>query len=298
MGGLGSKVEHTLKKKKTVYTVRQMKKRGERITALTAYDYPTARLLDETGMDIILVGDSLGMVIQGHDSTLSVTLEDVIYHCRLVTRAVHQALIVADMPFGTYHCSPEQAVANAIRLVKEARCDAVKVEGGANRIDVIRALLEAEIPVMGHIGLTPQSVKRFGGYRIQGRQMSDIERLIADAESLQAAGCFSLVLEGIPHPVGRIITRKLEIPTIGIGAGPHCDGQILVYHDMMGLNEEGAFRFVRRYAQLAETVRQSLQRYQEDIRAGNFPSLEESFPLDETIETQLDKIYGSNLKDE
>ncbi|MBN2432359.1 MAG: 3-methyl-2-oxobutanoate hydroxymethyltransferase [Acidobacteria bacterium] len=275
-----------------------MKKRGERITALTAYDHPTARLLDEAGIDLILVGDSLGMVIQGRDSTLAVTMDEIIYHTRLVARAVHQALVVADMPYGSYHLSPEQAVANAIRVVKKTGCDAVKVEGGSDRVSVIRALLAAEVPVMGHIGLTPQSVKRLGGYKIQGRQLQDIERLITDAETLQEAGCFSLVLEGIPHPVGRIISRKLEIPAIGIGAGPHCDGQILVFHDMMGLNEAGTFRFVRQYAQLAELIRRSLTDYQQDIRTGRFPSLEESFPLEESIEAQLEEIYGSYLEDE
>lgn len=285
-------------KKKSIFSLRQMKKRGERITALTAYDHPTARLLDDAGIDLILVGDSLGMVIQGHDSTLAVTLDEILYHTRLVTRAVRQALVVADMPYGSYHLSPEQAVANAIRLVKETGCDAVKAEGGIDRIPVIRALLAAEIPVMGHIGLTPQSVKRLGGYKIQGRQMKDIERLIADADALQEAGCFSMVLEGIPHPVARIISHKLEIPTIGIGAGPHCDGQILVFHDMMGLNEESAFRFVRRYAQLGERIRESLGQYQRDVREGHFPSLEESFPLEEPIETQLEESYGSYLKDE
>lgn len=287
-----------MEKKRTILSLQRRKDKGEKIVALTAYDFPTARLLDEAGLDLILVGDSLGMVIQGHDSTLTVTLEDVLYHARLVRRAVQRTLLVADMPYGSYHLSPRQAVKNGLRLVKEAQVDAVKVEGGRHRIPAITALLEAEIPVMGHIGLTPQSVHRFGGYRIQGRTMDEIRALVDDALALQAAGCFSLVLEGIPHPVGRVLTRKLRIPTIGIGAGPACDGQILVFHDMMGLDPDTHFKFVRRYADLAGAITDGLTGYLGDVRQGTFPSLEESFPLETDIEEELERLYGSDLEDQ
>jgi len=286
-----------LTKKCTIFTLKQMKKRGTPISALTAYDYFTAQFVDEAGIDIILVGDSLGMVVQGKDSTLTVTMDEMVYHSRLVGCAVKSALVVTDMPYGSYQHTISNAVKNAIRLVKEGRSDAVKLEGGRKRTDVIKAILGAEIPVMGHIGLTPQSVNKLGGFKIQGKRMAGIDDLIQDALALQKAGCFCIVLEGIPKSVGRVLTNMLQIPTIGIGAGPYCDGQILVFHDMMGLNPVRQYRFVRRYAQVAETISEALIQYQNDIREGSFPSFDESFSLDASTLKELEEKYGSHLKD-
>ena len=224
----------------------EMKRQGKAISALTAYDYATSRLVDEAGIDLILVGDSLAMVVLGHENTLAVTVDEMLHHTRAVRRAVRRALVVADMPFGSYHGTVAEGVANAIRFVKEAGAEAVKIEGP--RIELVRALTEAEIPVVGHLGLTPQSIHRMGGYRVQGRTADAALQLKADAQALADAGAGALVLEGVPREVAAAITAELPIPTIGIGAGPECDGQILVFHDLLGLTFAPAAKFVRRYA--------------------------------------------------
>lgn len=284
-------------KKQTIASLRQKKVRGEKITALTAYDFPTARVLDQAGLDMILVGDSLGMVIQGRPDTLAVTMEEMLYHLRLVRRAVQTALLVVDLPYGSFHESPRQAVRNAITLVKEGGAEAVKLEGGRKRLAVIRALLDAEIPVLGHLGLTPQSIHALGGYKIQGRSLGDIDTLLSEAEALEAEGCFGIVLEGIPHPVAALLTSRLGIPTIGIGSGPRCDGQILVSHDMLGWSPESRLTFVRTYAGLADAVGDAVRRYAADVQQGAFPSLDESFPLDPAVEKALKEKYGTHRQD-
>ncbi len=255
----------------------EMKRRGDPIVVVTAYDFPTARIADEAGVEILLVGDSLGTVVLGYDSTLPVTVEDILHHTRAVARARPSALVVADMPFMSYQVSDEQAVLNAGRLVKEGGADAVKLEGGERVAPAIRRMVEAGIPVMGHLGLTPQSVLAFGGYKVQARGEADQERLIREAGLLEQAGCFSLVLEGIPARLGHLVTRAIGIPTIGIGAGPQCDGQVLVSHDLLGLYLGHQPKFVRRYAELGEAMREAFSRYAADVRARRFPSDAESY---------------------
>ena len=251
----------------------------EKITCLTAYDYPTARLLDEAGVDILLVGDSLGMVVLGYESTLPVTVEEMLHHTRAVRRGTRRALLVADMPYGSYHDNPAEAVRNAVRFVKEAGAEAVKVEGGERRMDLIARLVEAEVPVMGHIGLTPQSVNAFGGFRVQGKTPEAGEQLLRDARAVEAAGAFSIVLESIPRELGARITAELRIPTIGIGAGPECDGQVLVIHDLIGLSFGHKPKFARRYAEMGEIISRAAAEYCRDVREGTFPSDEESYHL-------------------
>lgn len=248
-----------------------------RITSLTAYDYPTARLLDEAGVDIILVGDSLGMVVLGYDSTLPVTVEEMLHHTRAVRRGVRRALVVADMPYGSYHTEISESVRNAVRFVKEAGAEAVKVEGGERRIELIARLVEAEIPVMGHVGLTPQSLHSMGGFRVQGKTPDAAAQVLRDARAVEAAGAFSIVLEGMPRELAAEITRDLHIPTIGIGAGPDCDGQVLVLNDLLGLTFGPAPKFARRYANLAEIISGAAREYCADVRAGGFPSDAESY---------------------
>jgi 3-methyl-2-oxobutanoate hydroxymethyltransferase len=252
---------------------------SKKITCLTAYDYPTARLLDEAGVDVLLVGDSLGMVVLGYDSTLPVTLEEMLHHARAVRRGTQHALLVADMPFGTYHDDPMEAVRNAVRLVKEAGTEAIKIEGGERRMELISRLVEAEIPVMGHIGLTPQSVNAFGGFRVQGKTEEAGEQLLRDARAVESAGAFSIVLESIPRELAARITSELRIPTIGIGAGPDCDGQILVIHDLLGLTFGHKPKFARRYAQAGEIISRAAAEYCRDVQQGQFPSDEESYHL-------------------
>src|ERR1700726_4646541 len=249
---------------------------SKKIVCLTAYDYPTARLLDEAGVDVILVGDSLAMVALGYDSTLPVTLDEMIHHARAVRRGTKHALLVADMPFGSYHADTAESLRNAVRFVKEAGVEAVKVEGGERRLELIARLTEAEIPVMGHIGLTPQSVNALGGYRVQGKTTDSAEQLLRDARAVEAAGAFAVVLEAIPRELAAQITRELRIPTIGIGAGPECDGQILVLHDMIGLSAGHAPKFTRRYANVSETISNAVAAYAQDVRDGSFPADEES----------------------
>jgi 3-methyl-2-oxobutanoate hydroxymethyltransferase len=249
------------------------------ITAVTAYDYASARLVDEAGLDLLLVGDSLAMVMQGHENTLAVTMEEMLLYTRGVRRAVRRALLVADMPFGSYQTDDREGVANAVRFVKEAGAEAVKLEGGRERRELVRRIADAEIPVMGHVGLTPQSVHRMGGYKVQGKTMEAIDELRTDARALEDAGCFALVLEGVPRELARIVTEELTIPTIGIGAGPDCDGQILVLHDMMTMTFSPPAKFVRRYADVAGTMREALAEYRQDVEARTFPSDAESYHL-------------------
>jgi len=251
--------------------------KAQKITCLTAYDYPTARLVDEAGVDVILVGDSLGMVVLGLESTLAVTLEDMLHHTRAVRRAVRRALVVADMPFGSYHTDTAESLRNAVRFVKEAGAEAVKVEGGERRLELIARLTEAEIPVMGHVGLTPQSVNALGGYRVQGKTPDAAEQLLRDARAVEAAGAFAVVLEAVPRELAAQITRELRIPTIGIGAGPDCDGQVLVLHDMLGLTFSPLPKFARRYANVGEMIAKAAREYCEDVRAAMFPSDAESY---------------------
>jgi 3-methyl-2-oxobutanoate hydroxymethyltransferase len=250
-----------------------------KITCLTAYDYPTARLLDEAGVDILLVGDSLAMVVLGYENTLPVTMDDMLHHVRAVRRGVRRALLVADMPYGSYHISLDAAVGNAVRFMKEAGAEAVKVEGGERRLELIARLVEAEIPVMGHVGLTPQSLHALGGFKVQGKTAEAAEQLLRDARAVEAAGAFSVVLESVPRELAARLTGELRIPTIGIGAGPECDGQVLVFHDLVGLTVGNTPKFARRYANLAETISRAVGEYCEDVRNGRFPSDAESYHL-------------------
>ena len=257
-----------------------------KITCLTAYDYPTARLLDEAGVDVILVGDSLAMVVLGYDSTLPVTLEEMLHHARAVRRGTKRALLVVDMPFGSYHSDTAESLRNAVRFVKEAGVEAVKVEGGERRLELIARLTEAEIPVMGHIGLTPQSVNALGGYRVQGKTADSAEQLLRDARAVEAAGAFSVVLEAVPRELAAQITRELRIPTIGIGAGPDCDGQILVVNDLLGLTFDQQPKFARQYANVGETISSAVRQYCEDVRGGCFPSDAESYHAGQALKSR------------
>ena len=249
-----------------------------KIVCLTAYDYPTARLVDDAGVDIVLVGDSLGMVVLGYENTLPLTMEEMLHHTRAVRRGVRKALLVADMPYGSFHGDKSEAVRNAVRFVKEAGAEAVKIEGGERRMDLIAQLVEAEIPVMGHIGLTPQSMHAFGGFRVQGKSMEAAEQLLRDARAVEAAGAFSIVVESVPREIAARITSELRIPTIGIGAGPECDGQILVLHDMIGLSVGHTPKFARRYANVGEAIRNAVGAYADDVREGRFPGRRRVLP--------------------
>lgn len=249
-----------------------------RLVCLTAYDYPTARALDQAGVDILLVGDSLGMVVLGYESTLPVTMDEMLHHTRAVARARPRALVVGDMPWLSYHTTTGEAVRNAGRFIQEAGADAVKLEGGLDRLETIRALAAADIPVMGHLGLTPQSILRYGGYRVQGREPDAAERLIHAARSIEEAGCFAMVLEGIPAPVAARVTKAVGIPTIGIGAGPDTDGQVLVIHDLAHFGTDRVPRFVRRYADLDQVLTDAARRFAGDVRSGQFPAAAETYP--------------------
>ena len=262
--------------KVTVRTIQAMKAERVKIVSVTAYDYPTARLADEAGVDLILVGDSLGMVVLGYESTIPVTMAEMAHHLKAVVRAQPKALVVADLPFLSFQTSPEDAVRNSGRLMKRG-AEAVKLEGGRRMLPQIQAILAADIPVLGHLGLTPQSVHQFGGYRVQGRGQGAADALLDDAIALERAGCFALVLEGVPLELGRAITAAIGIPTIGIGAGIDCDGQVLVLHDLIGLSFGTPARFVRRYAETGDTIRSAVAAFREDVRAGRYPSREESY---------------------
>jgi 3-methyl-2-oxobutanoate hydroxymethyltransferase len=261
----------------TVPALARMKREGEKIAMLTAYDFAFARILDAAGIHVLLVGDSLGSVVQGHDTTLPVTIDEMVYHCRLVARAAQRSLVVGDMPFGSYQTSAARALDSAVRLVKEGGAHAVKLEGGERVADRIEAIARMDIPVMGHVGLTPQSVHQFGGYRVQGRGDEGRRRLLADARAVQAAGAFSVVLECVPAELAAEVSAELEIPTIGIGAGAGCDGQVLVIHDMLGLAEGTPPRFVRRYVDLGEVIGKAARMYLEDVGLQKFPSGSESY---------------------
>lgn len=271
----------TERKKVTTFTFRQKKERGEPIAMLTAYDYPTALALEKAGADAILVGDSLGMVVLGYPTTLQVTMEDMLHHCRAVSRGAKSPLLIGDMPFLSFQVSVSEALRNAGRFLQEADMDAVKLEGGRERVEAIRAIVQAGIPVMGHLGLTPQSVHQLGGFRAQGKTASAALRLWEDAQLLQEAGCFSLVLEAVPAQVAAYISQALQIPTIGIGAGVGCDGQVLVTHDLLGLFERFTPKFVRQYAQLNAEMRRAFEAYAEEVRSRTFPAPEHSLEMDE-----------------
>ena len=263
----------------TIPTLADKKTRGEKITAVTAYDYPTARLADEAGIDFLLVGDSVSMAVAGRETTLEATVDEMIYHTRAARRGVRRALLVTDMPFGSYHTSDADSIGNALRLVKEGGAEAVKLEGGRKQAPLVERLVDAEIPVMGHIGLTPQAIHRMGGYRVQGKTAEAGQTLLEDARALEAAGAFSVVLEGMPRELAAWITQEVGIPTIGIGAGPDCDGQILVFHDLVGLSFGTRPKFVRSYANLSAEILRALEAYAADVRSAAFPADEESYHL-------------------
>lgn len=268
-----------LKEKHTIKSIKCKKKRSEKISSVTAYDHPSARVASDAGIDLILVGDSLGMVLQGNKNTLQVTVDEMVYHTRLVTNAKPFSLVVADMPFGSFHVSTEQAVENAIRFVKEGGAEAIKLEGGRKRFEIIEAILAAEIPVMGHLGLTPQSVNLLGGFRPQGKLKRKADEILEDAIQLEKLGVFAIVLESIPTEVGKMISENLRIPTIGIGAGKYCDGQVLVFHDLLGFTDTYFPKFVRKYANIYSTIQDALENYISDIDSGNFPGEAESIFL-------------------
>jgi 3-methyl-2-oxobutanoate hydroxymethyltransferase len=275
--------------KVTVPWILERKLRGEKIACLTAYDYPTARLVDEAGIEMILVGDSLAQVVLGYDSTVPVTVEEILHHLRAVRRATRRALLVADLPYGAYHVNEEKTLEVAIQYLKEGGAEAVKLEGGHKRAALIRRMVDAEIPVMAHIGLTPQSVHAMGGYRVQGKTLESANELLADAEALEEAGAFAIVLEGIPRELAAVLTQRLRIPTIGIGAGPDCDGQILVFHDLVGLSFPPRAKFVRPYADTAANLRQVLARFREDIVGGRFPDDSESYHWPASLREQFER---------
>ncbi len=280
------------RKKVTVRTLQAKKRRGEPITMLTAYDYPTAVAVDRAGIDVILVGDSLGMVVLGYENTLPVTMEDMLHHCKAVARGARYAFLVGDMPFMSYQVSVEEAVRNAGRFLQEAGMDAVKLEGGRERVETVRAIVAAGIPVMGHIGLTPQRVHQLGGFRAQGKTAAAAKQLVEDALALQEAGVFALVLESVPERLAALITERLRIPTIGIGAGPHCDGQVLVLHDLLGLFDRFTPRFVKQYAQLHAVIHEALTAYRDEVMQRRFPGPEHSVAMKEEEWAALLEMLG------
>lgn len=260
-------------------SLRASKQRGERLVCLTAYDFPTARIVDEAGIDIILVGDSLGNVVLGYGNTVPVTLDEILIHLKAVRRAVHRALLVADMPYGSFHTGADDAVRNALRLIKEGGAEAIKLEGGHKRVQLVKRLVDEEIAVMGHIGLTPQSINKLGAYRVQGKTAATARQLLDDARALEDAGAFAIVLEVVPREIATLITQSVSIPTIGIGAGAGCDIQVLVLHDMLGMSFGKLARFVRPYANLHEVMTEAVTRYADDVRNGTYPSEDESYAL-------------------
>lgn len=274
--------------KNTVLTFQKAKQNGEKLSMLTAYDYSMAKIIDESGINGILIGDSLGMVVKGDEDTLGVTVDEIIYHTRAVKKGAKNALIVADMPFLSYHVSVEDAVFNAGRLMKEGGANAVKIEGGANVVDKIKAIVDAQIPVMGHLGLTPQSINAFGGFRVQGKTEEAAKTLIEDAKKLEEAGVFSITLEGIPAKVAQLITEAVSVPTIGIGAGKGCDGQILVYQDMLGMFSDFVPKFVKQYANIGSVMREAIGNYIKEVQDGSFPEEEHTYKIDES---ELNKLY-------
>jgi 3-methyl-2-oxobutanoate hydroxymethyltransferase len=276
----------------TTATLREQKLRHEPITCLTAYDYASARLVDEAGIDMVLVGDSLAQTMLGYENTLCVTMDEMLHHVKAVRRGVKNALLVADMPYGSYQIDAKIAVGNAARFVKEGGAEVVKIEGGAKRADLIRQIIDAEIPVAGHIGLTPQSVNVMGGYKVQGKSMSGIEQLMRDAVALDRAGVACLYLEGIPREVAGMITEEVSTPTIGIGAGPECDGQVLVFHDIMNLTFGTPAKFVRRYGDAAALITNAVQAFRADVRSHQYPADEESYHLSKETGAGLDTVLS------
>ena len=272
-------------------SLKTSKQRGERLVCLTAYDFPTARIVDEAGIDIILVGDSLGNVVLGYGNTVPVTLDEILIHLKAVRRAVQRALLVADMPYGSFHTGADDAVRNALRLVKEGGAEAVKLEGGHKRVQLVKRLVDEEIAVMGHIGLTPQSINKLGAYRVQGKTAVTARQLLDDARALEDAGAFAIVLEVVPREIASLITESISIPTIGIGAGAGCDIQVLVLHDMLGLSFGKLARFVRPYANLHEVITEAVTHYADDVRAGTYPANDESYalPAEAAEELKLEK---------
>lgn len=276
--------------KNTVSTISEQKKSGDKITMLTAYDYSTAKLADEAEVNTILVGDSLGMVMLGYEDTLSVTMEDMLHHTKAVTRGAKNALVVADMPFMSYQTSVYDAVVNAGRLIKEGRAQAVKLEGGAAVAEQIRAICDAQIPVVAHLGLTPQSVNAFGGFKVQGKTAERAKQLIEDAKIVEKAGAFAVVLECIPAPLAKKITESINIPTIGIGAGAGCDGQVLVYQDMLGMFGGFTPKFAKRYENVGEIMVNAFKKYIDEVKTGVFPSEEHSFKLSDAVKSELERL--------
>jgi 3-methyl-2-oxobutanoate hydroxymethyltransferase len=273
-------------------SLKTSKQRGERLVCLTAYDFPTARIVDEAGIDIILVGDSLGNVVLGYGNTVPVTLDEILIHLKAVRRAVQRALLVADMPYGSFHTGADDAVRNALRLVKEGGAEAIKLEGGHKRVQLVKRLVDEEIAVMGHIGLTPQSINKLGAYRVQGKTAVTARQLLDDARALEDAGAFAIVLEVVPREIASLITESISIPTIGIGAGAGCDIQVLVLHDMLGLSFGKLARFVRPYANLNEVITDAVTRYADDVRNGTYPSTEESYALPAEAAEELHLATG------
>ena len=279
-----------MERRVSITDLKAMKKRGERIAMLTAYDYPSARLVEEAGAPIILVGDSLGMVVLGYDSTVPVTMEEMLHHVKAVVRGTRRAHVVADMPFMSYQTGPQDALRNAGRLLKEGGAQSVKLEGGRHVAETVRALVQAGIPVMGHLGLTPQSVNQLGGYKVQGKTPAAAVKLVNDAVSLEQAGAYAVVLETIPAQLAQVITEKTSIPTIGIGAGPHCDGQVQVFHDLLGLFTDFVPKHAKRYAQVGEAIKQAVSEYVAEVREGAFPTERESFFIDEPAFSELAQL--------
>ena len=265
----------------------EMKRGGERIGMLTAYDYPTARILDRAGVDVILVGDTLGMVVLGYESTVSVTLEDMIHHIRPVVRGTERALIIGDLPFGSYNEGPTQAIRSATQLVKEGGCDAVKLEGGIEMAPTVRAVAEAGIPVVGHVGLLPQSATKVGGFKVQAKTAEDAAELVESGIALEKAGAFMVIIEAVPAPVGELLSRSLTVPVVGIGAGAGCDGQVLVTPDMLGLQDELTPRYLKRYAGLSKTIETAAREYLSEVKSGAFPAEEHSYPMDPEEKARL-----------
>lgn len=276
------------KDKVTTATVKKMKAEGKPITMLTSYDYSMAKIVDEAGIDMILVGDSLGNVVLGYDSTLPVTMEDMIHHTKAVCRGVDRAMVITDMPFLSYEVSKKEAVRNAGRIMKETEAQGVKLEGGREIAEAVRAMVNAGIPVCGHLGLTPQSIHQFGGFKVQGKDVAAARKMIEDAHAIEEAGAFCLVLECVPTPLAKLITEQLRIPTIGIGAGPYCDGQVLVVNDVLGLYPRFTPKFVKKFANLHEHVLEALQQYREEVTARTFPAPEHSFGMSDEV---LEKLY-------
>ena len=277
-----------MEKKRTIQDIKMMKQKGEKISMLTAYDASFANLLDSSGIDMILVGDSLGMVLLGYESTIPVTMEEMLHHCRAARKGVQRAILIGDMPFMSYQVSESEAISNAGRFLKEAGCDAIKLEGGTEVCDTVKAIVRAGVPVMGHIGLTPQTASQLGGYKVQGKDAESARRLLESARALDLAGAFSLVLECIPAQLAQVISAAVSIPTIGIGAGQFCDGQVLVTHDMVGMFEKFVPSFVKKYVNLAPQIKEAVAAYNLEVKSGDFPNEEQSF----SMELDVDSLLG------